>query len=88
MRKIEIQQGDIIGVAVQQSDLPMVQFLKNGEPLHELSINRFRGAVYPSIHLPKGHDDLNVLMVLKEAKFKHMSPNARFGPLIVARNIC
>eukprot|EP00586_Coscinodiscus_wailesii_P023505 CAMPEP_0172520356 /NCGR_PEP_ID=MMETSP1066-20121228/291957_1 /TAXON_ID=671091 /ORGANISM="Coscinodiscus wailesii, Strain CCMP2513" /LENGTH=186 /DNA_ID=CAMNT_0013303099 /DNA_START=438 /DNA_END=995 /DNA_ORIENTATION=- len=44
-----LKSGDVIGVALQHSDLPMVQFLHNGEPLHHLAINRFRGAVFPSV---------------------------------------
>jgi len=58
MRPIpQLRDGDTIGIAVQHSDLPMVQFLLNGEPLHEIAINRFRGAVYPSIYLPGGNGD-------------------------------
>mmetsp|Transcript_33988 Transcript_33988/g.71503 ORF Transcript_33988/g.71503 Transcript_33988/m.71503 type:complete len:233 (-) Transcript_33988:2802-3500(-) len=48
MRPIpDLRHGDVIGVAVQQSDLPMIQMLLNGEPLMECTINRFRGTVYP-----------------------------------------
>jgi hypothetical protein len=89
MRKIEIQDGDVVGVAVQQSDLPMVQFLLNGDVLHESAINRFRGMVYPSLHLPKATSESSVKadLVLDEAKFQQMSPGPRFGPVIVARSI-
>ena len=92
MRKVEgIQSNDVIGVAVQQSDLPMIQFLLNGELLHELAINRFRGTVYPSIYMPSSKQDeegpVKVSLVLAESQFKQMSPNARFGPVIVARSI-
>jgi hypothetical protein len=86
MQKVPIQEGDTVGVAVQQSDLPMIQFLKNGEPLHHLCINRFRGSVYPSIFLPHG-ENLQIQLVLDENEFKQMSPHARFGPMIVARGI-
>ena len=96
MRKIEVQDGDVVGVAVQQSDLPMVQFLLNGEVLHESAINRFRGTVYPSLYLPKvaitseseSESSVTVDLVLDEAKFQQMSPGPRFGPVIVARSIC
>lgn len=58
MRAIpNLKHGDTVGVAVQQSDLPMIQFLVNGEPLHHLAINRFRGTVYPSIWLPSSTVD-------------------------------
>mmetsp|Transcript_22330 Transcript_22330/g.31127 ORF Transcript_22330/g.31127 Transcript_22330/m.31127 type:complete len:203 (+) Transcript_22330:98-706(+) len=84
MKSITVKDGDTVGVAVQQSDLPMVQFLLNGEPLHELAINRFRGSVHPSISLC---GDSTCTLVFEESKFKEMSPHARFGPLIVARGI-
>lgn len=55
MRPISnLYHGDVIGVAVQQSDLPMIQILLNGEPLSECTINRFRGLVYPAIFIPPG----------------------------------
>lgn len=85
MQTVEVSDGDTVGVAVQQSDLPMIQFLVNGEPLHDLAISRFRGTVYPSIFM----EDPNVKaeLVLDEHDFQEMSPHARFGPIIVARGI-
>lgn len=79
-----LQDGDTIGVAVQQSDLPMIQFLLNGEPLHELAINRFRGTVYPSVYL---QDGFSVEGVFQEENFNEVSPHVRFGPLLVERGI-
>jgi hypothetical protein len=90
MRKIPVSDGDIIGIAVQQSDLPMVQFLRNGEPMHELAINRFRGNVYPSLYLFGGEkhvEGLVVRFVFRESDFQQLAPNVRFGPVIVARGI-
>merc|ERR1712238_389108 len=79
-----LKHGDTVGVAVQQSDLPMIQFLVNGEPLHELAINRFRGVIYPSVFLRKG---MKVTGAFHEDEFKEMSPHIRFGPLIAARGL-
>lgn len=89
MRCVEgIQNNDIIGVAMQQSDLPMVQFFHNGEPLYDIALNRFRGIVYPSVCLPASAEgDLKVTAVLAENQFHQMSPAAKFGPIIVARSI-
>lgn len=86
MRKVEINDGDTVGVAVQQSDLPMIQFLVNGEPQHGLAINRFRGEVYPSIQLPVG-ENIKATLVMDEDDFRQESPHPRFGPVIVARGI-
>lgn len=86
-----IQNGDTIGIAIQQDDLPMVQFLLNGEPLHDIAINRFRGTVYPSVFLEEDndidHDDVSVNFVWKEDDFKEMSPSVRFKPLMAAIGI-
>lgn len=89
MRRIDVENGDVIGVAVQQSDLPMVQFSLNGELLHISAINRFRGMVYPAIHLPESEAGLDVeaLLVVDGQEFKHTSPGNRFVPLMVARSI-
>jgi hypothetical protein len=88
MRRVEVQKGDVVGVAVQQSDLPMLQFYLNGECLHESAVNRFRGMVYPSICLPDSTaETLKVSLVLAENEFQQMSPGPRFGPLIVVRSL-
>jgi hypothetical protein len=85
MREIpDVKSGDTIGVAVQQSDLPMVQFLLNGEPIHDLAISRFRGMVFPSIFMRDGY---SATFVWNEDEFKEMSPHVRFGPLIPERGL-
>ena len=98
MRPIaNLRHNDVIGVAVQQSDLPMIQFLLNGEPLPECTINRFRGTVYPAVYIPPGaaeggdriDDDEGISLTAEfdEDHFREMSPHARFGPLLAARGI-
>lgn len=89
-----IQDGDTIGIAIQQDDLPMIQFLLNGEPLHDIAINRFRGMVYPSVFIQSDNDDddsnendISVTFVWKEDEFKEMSPSVRFKPLMAAIGI-
>jgi hypothetical protein len=84
MRSISVTTGDTVGIAVQQSDLPMLQFLVNGELLSEIAINRFRGTVFPAIYLREGY---TVVGIFKESQFKELSPHARFGPLMAARGI-
>jgi len=89
MRRIAVENGDVIGVAVQQSDLPMVQFTLNGEALHISAINRFRGTVYPSICLPETSKELQaeITLVTAEDEFRHPTFGNRFLPLIVARSV-
>jgi len=99
MRSIpDLRHGDVIGVAVQQSDLPMIQMLLNGEPLMECTINRFRGMVFPAVYIPPGaggegdrledsDEGVSLRVEFDEDNFKEMSPHARFGPLLAARGI-
>jgi hypothetical protein len=99
MRPISnLRHNDVIGVAVQQSDLPMIQFLLNGEPLPECTINRFRGTVYPAVYIPPGaaegggriedeDEGISLTAEFDEDHFREMSPHARFGPLLAARGI-
>ena len=97
MRAIpNLRHGDVIGVAVQQSDLPMIQILLNSEPLPECTINRFRGCVFPAVYIPPGaggegdrleDEGISLICEFDEDNFKEMSPHARFGPLFAARGI-
>ena len=97
-----LRDGDVVGVAVQQSDLPMIQVLLNGEPLMECTINRFRGTVFPAVYIPPGagsgsggggirdrleDEGLSLIVEFNEDRFREMSPHARFGPLLVSRGI-
>mmetsp|Transcript_28842 Transcript_28842/g.40778 ORF Transcript_28842/g.40778 Transcript_28842/m.40778 type:complete len:204 (-) Transcript_28842:1219-1830(-) len=86
MVKIPIKDDDVIGVAVQQSDLPMIQFLINGTLQPNLSVMRFKGQVYPSILVPEGID-LRATLVMDETEFKYTPPSSRFVPIMVARGL-
>jgi len=86
MTKIKVSNGDVVGVAVQQSDLPMVQFLLNNDPLFGDSINRFKGQVYPAIYLPE-NEGLSLKFVFSEKEFKKQPPSSRFVAVMVARGL-
>lgn len=89
MCAIPVSHGDIVGVVMQQSDLPMLQFYLNGELLSGSSINRFRGVVYPSMFLPYDNDDqaFSLRIVFKESDFRKGPPSSRFMPVVVARGL-
>lgn len=95
MSTIAVANGNVIGVTVQQSDLPMVQFFLNGQATApEQSINRFRGVVYPAVYLSdEEHDDngtdghLSLRFVFHETDFRHAPPSSRFCPVMVARGL-
>jgi hypothetical protein len=86
MSKIAVSNGDVIGVAVQQSDLPMIQLHLNGNLIPDSSINRFRGTVYPSVHLPEVQG-LSLQFVFREVDLKKSPPSSRFCPVMVARGL-
>jgi hypothetical protein len=48
-----LSDGDVVGVVVKQSEIPMIQLCLNGVVQNELVVLRFKGAVYPSIFLPE-----------------------------------
>jgi hypothetical protein len=102
MCTIPVSDGDVVGVIMQQSDLPMLQFILNGEQLYTTYINRFRGTVYPSMFLPSPNDDgyddtknnnsfdeqkFALRIVFKESEFKKAPPSSRFIPVMVARGL-
>jgi hypothetical protein len=93
MCSIPVSHGDVVSVLMQQSDLPMLQFMLNGESLHSTYINRFRGVVYPSIYIPNdsNSDDQsnNIVLrvVFKESDLKQSPPSSRFKPVMVARGL-
>ncbi len=77
---------------MQQSDLPMLQFMLNGEQLYSTYVNRFRGVVYPSLFLPNENtentdDNLALRIVFKESEFQKAPPSSRFIPVMVARGL-
>ena len=47
-------EGDVIGVAFGQAELPNLSFFLNGELLEQGQINRIRGEVFPAISVAKG----------------------------------
>jgi hypothetical protein len=89
MSTIPVSHGDVIGILMQQSDLPMLQFMLNGEQLYSTYVNRFRGVVYPSLFLPNENTDDNITLriVFKESEFQKAPPSSRFIPVMVARGL-
>lgn len=56
-KKKKIKEGDVIGVALDFTDLPMLFFSLGGAPLgqgDELSVMRIRGTVYPAFGVGGG----------------------------------
>ena len=71
----------VIGVAVQCSDLPMMQFCVNGEFAH--AINRFRGTMHPSVCL-RGCDGASARLIVAENELRHEPAHSKHGPSLMA----
>jgi hypothetical protein len=90
MATIPVAHGDVVGIIMQQSDLPMLQFMLNGEQLYTTYVNRFRGVVYPAMFLPNDDntdDNFALRIVFQESEFKQSPPSSRFIPVMVARGL-
>jgi len=81
-----LHDGDVIGVMVQQSELPMVQLYLNGEVQSEGQVSKFRGTVYPSVFLPPG-SEMSAKFLYREEQFIHGPSRPGFGPLLAERSI-
>lgn len=54
---LQLKEGDVIGIALDFTDLPMLFFSKGGLPFgqgDELSVTRIRGTVYPAVAVGGG----------------------------------
>ena len=73
----------------------MIQFYLNGENLHDVAINRFRGTCYPGICLPesinnnedKGMNNLQIQFVTNDDEWQYKEQGTKFGSIIAARSI-
>ncbi|KAL7538422.1 hypothetical protein ACHAWF_006085 [Thalassiosira exigua] len=81
-----LNDGDVIGVAVRQSELPMIQLYVNGEMRVGGEVSRFRGTVFPSVYLPPG-SSICATCFYREDQFKQGPPGPGIGPLIAERSL-
>jgi hypothetical protein len=91
MSKIPVSNNDVIGIVVQQSDLPMIQFYLNGTQQYYASINRFRGSIYPSFYIPpqasSSNSNVTLKVIFQEHDFRQPIPNHACSPVMVARGL-
>ena len=73
----QLKKGDVIGVAVQLSDFPMISFHLNGSHLGGCDVQRFQGTVFPAVSVSSGA----VLAVhFPESAWVHRPPTESFQP--------
>jgi len=84
----DLRDGDIVGVVVQQSELPMIQLYVNGKLVDGLTVARFRGMVFPALFLPElSGGTMTTTFLYRENQFFHGPPDASIEPLIAVRSL-
>mmetsp|Transcript_13909 Transcript_13909/g.39739 ORF Transcript_13909/g.39739 Transcript_13909/m.39739 type:complete len:189 (-) Transcript_13909:106-672(-) len=68
---LELKEGDVVGVAFGQGDIPNLRFFLNGELLDDFTVTRVRGEAHPAVSVGGG----TVLdVVFEPGGFKHTPP--------------
>lgn len=75
--------GDVIGVAFGQAELPNLRFYKNGNEITKAEVQRVRGAVHPAVSVA-GATELKC--VFGEGHLKHAPPRGH-GVLRVSQSL-
>lgn len=80
----QLKRGDVVGVAVQLSDFPMISFYLNGSRLSGCDVQRFQGTVFPAVSVSNGA----VLTVhFPSSAWVHRPPTASFQPLLRSQDM-
>mmetsp|Transcript_33384 Transcript_33384/g.61290 ORF Transcript_33384/g.61290 Transcript_33384/m.61290 type:complete len:203 (+) Transcript_33384:57-665(+) len=86
MGAVSLNDGDVVGVAVQQSEIPMIQLYLNGLILDGGEITRFRGTVFPSVYVPSG-SEISATFLYRDDQFIHGPPKPDLTPLMAERSL-
>jgi hypothetical protein len=81
-----LAEGDVIGVRWDQTDLPMLSFLKNGKVVDSASVNRVRPAIdiFPAISLEEGS---SCQIIFDGKSFKYPPVGTKFKMIVCATNL-
>jgi len=79
----KLQEGDSIGIAFSQADMPNLAFTKNGKSTPSYDVRKVPGMVYPVVSVSGG---ASVKVVFEEEDFEN-TPPSRFSPLMVAQSV-
>ena len=83
---VELNEGDVIGVCWDQTDLPMLSFCRNGEFLSSGAITRIRPSndLYPAISLSQ---DTTCEVIFNGDSFIKASPLPKFKMIVCATSL-
>ena len=82
-----LKDGDVVGVAMQQSEIPMIQLYLNGECQYDSKVPKFRGTVFPSIYIPQSETTISAAFLYREDQFIHGPPSQGYECLIAERSL-
>mmetsp|Transcript_37416 Transcript_37416/g.116952 ORF Transcript_37416/g.116952 Transcript_37416/m.116952 type:complete len:193 (-) Transcript_37416:1053-1631(-) len=80
----QLKQGDVVGIAVQLSDFPMVQFFLNGSHLNGCDVSRISGTVFPAVSVSGGAE---LLVHFDDEQWSHSPPSDKFQPILMAQDM-
>jgi len=85
--KIDLKEGDVVGVYWDQTDMPMLSFALNGEKISDqYSTNRIRPTqdIYPAVSVKK---DSTSCVMFDGQTFAYPPSSTKFGAIICSTNI-
>jgi len=95
----EVKSGDVLGVAVNFDDIPMMRHYENGGPVPVFDFSKVRGELYPvlGVNAKKGcppvmgdegaSGEIVVRFVFDEKEFKKRPKLVKFGGLMKTRGL-
>ena len=82
----DLEEGDVVSVFWDQTDLPLVSFAVNGVPYPDAAVKRIRPSsdIYPAVSVDDGS---SCELVFDGAHFKHTPAGSKFKMVICATNL-
>mmetsp|Transcript_15934 Transcript_15934/g.17691 ORF Transcript_15934/g.17691 Transcript_15934/m.17691 type:complete len:228 (-) Transcript_15934:28-711(-) len=86
---LKFQDGDVVGIVMDYTDLPMLSFYKNGELMDDFSVWRIRGKVYPAVRIiEEDNNATKIEMVFGPSdKWKYPPPKKRCTQIVKSQNV-
>mmetsp|Transcript_36093 Transcript_36093/g.45940 ORF Transcript_36093/g.45940 Transcript_36093/m.45940 type:complete len:192 (+) Transcript_36093:140-715(+) len=72
-KKLQFEPEDIIGVALDQNDIPMLKFYKNGEVLNAFAVKTIQGVYMPAVSVELG---AKVEVIFDESRWQNECPRS------------
>jgi hypothetical protein len=86
LKDVELRSGDVVGIYWDQTDLPMLSFSLNGNPIINAAINRVRPSsdVHAAVSVSNNG---SCTVIFDENYFKHPSISSKFKMIICSTSL-